>query len=85
MTAALEPWCNPQGPVLEWMALSHLLWEPESTGMLSIRENCKLSKNTEIQEKSGLESRTRLIRWMQKHKMPLDASVLDIGNWRFPG
>lgn len=47
--------------------------------MLSIRENCKLSKNTEIQEKSGLESRTRLIRWMQKHKIPLDASVLDIG------
>lgn len=22
---------------------------------------------------------TRLIRWMQKHKIPLDASVLDIG------
>ncbi|KAB0375470.1 hypothetical protein FD755_012113 [Muntiacus reevesi] len=25
----------------------------------------------------GEESRTRLIRWMQKHKIPLDASVLD--------
>ena len=29
----------------------------ESTGTLSVRENCKLSKNTEIQEKSGLEKR----------------------------
>uniref|UniRef100_A0AC11EI58 EEF1A lysine methyltransferase 2 n=1 Tax=Ovis aries TaxID=9940 RepID=A0AC11EI58_SHEEP len=27
----------------------------------------------------GEESMTRLIRWMQKHKIPLDASVLDIG------
>ncbi|XP_014649546.1 PREDICTED: protein-lysine N-methyltransferase METTL10 isoform X2 [Ceratotherium simum simum] len=27
----------------------------------------------------GEESMNRLIRWMQKHKIPLDASVLDIG------
>ncbi|XP_052052735.1 EEF1A lysine methyltransferase 2 isoform X6 [Apodemus sylvaticus] len=27
----------------------------------------------------GEESMSRLIRWMQKHKIPLDASVLDIG------
>ncbi|XP_040110717.1 EEF1A lysine methyltransferase 2 isoform X2 [Oryx dammah] len=27
----------------------------------------------------GEESMTRLIRWMQKHKIPLDAPVLDIG------
>ncbi|XP_057590952.1 EEF1A lysine methyltransferase 2 isoform X2 [Hippopotamus amphibius kiboko] len=27
----------------------------------------------------GEESMTRLIRWMQKHKIPLDTSVLDIG------
>ncbi|KAM5272481.1 EEF1A lysine methyltransferase 2 [Ctenodactylus gundi] len=27
----------------------------------------------------GEESMTRLIRWIQKHKIPLDASVLDIG------
>uniref|UniRef100_A0A286Y0J2 EEF1A lysine methyltransferase 2 n=1 Tax=Cavia porcellus TaxID=10141 RepID=A0A286Y0J2_CAVPO len=27
----------------------------------------------------GEESMTRLIRWMEKHKIPLDASVLDIG------
>ncbi|XP_053440139.1 EEF1A lysine methyltransferase 2 isoform X5 [Nycticebus coucang] len=27
----------------------------------------------------GEESMNRLIRWMRKHKIPLDASVLDIG------
>ncbi|XP_045438155.1 EEF1A lysine methyltransferase 2 isoform X4 [Pipistrellus kuhlii] len=27
----------------------------------------------------GEESMNRLIRWMQKHKIPMDASVLDIG------
>uniref|UniRef100_A0A9L0IXI6 EEF1A lysine methyltransferase 2 n=1 Tax=Equus asinus TaxID=9793 RepID=A0A9L0IXI6_EQUAS len=27
----------------------------------------------------GEESMNRLIRWMQKHKIPLDASLLDIG------
>ncbi|XP_047408139.1 EEF1A lysine methyltransferase 2 isoform X5 [Sciurus carolinensis] len=27
----------------------------------------------------GEESMNRLIKWMQKHKIPLDASVLDIG------
>nr|XP_034379679.1 EEF1A lysine methyltransferase 2 isoform X3 [Arvicanthis niloticus] len=27
----------------------------------------------------GEESMNRLIRWMQKHKIPLDAAVLDIG------
>ena len=32
----------------------------ESTGTLYVRENCKLSKNTEIQEKSGLEKRVGL-------------------------
>ncbi|KAK7824240.1 hypothetical protein U0070_001711 [Myodes glareolus] len=30
-------------------------------------------------EQFGEESMNRLIRWMQKHKIPLDASVLDIG------
>ena len=60
MTVALEPWCGPQGAVLEGKALSHLPWEPESIGRLSIRENCKLSKNTEIQAKSGLKKRVGL-------------------------
>lgn len=32
-------------------------WGPESTGMLSLRESCKLFKNMEIQEKSGVEKR----------------------------
>ncbi|XP_053452384.1 EEF1A lysine methyltransferase 2-like [Nycticebus coucang] len=31
----------------------------------------------------GEESMNRLIRWMRKHKIPLDASVLDIGNGVF--
>lgn len=30
-------------------------WGPESTGMLSMRENCKLPKNMEIWEKSSLK------------------------------
>ncbi|KAB0400940.1 hypothetical protein E2I00_004680, partial [Balaenoptera physalus] len=39
--------------VLERMTSPRLYWTPESIGMLSVRENCKLSKNMEIQEKSG--------------------------------
>ena len=39
--------------VLERMTSPRLYWAPESIGMLSVRENCKLSKNMEIQEKSG--------------------------------
>ncbi|KAF7474815.1 Hypothetical predicted protein [Marmota monax] len=62
------------------MASSRQHWGPEGIGMLSLRENCKLFKIMEIQGKSGLgKSMNRLIKWMQKRKIPLDASVLDIG------
>lgn len=32
-----------------------------------------------VSNRFGEESMNRLIRWMQKHKIPLDASILDIG------
>lgn len=48
---------GPRGAVPEGMALPRRRWGPESIGMLSMRENYKLSKNMEIQEKSGLEKK----------------------------
>lgn len=36
-------------------------------------------KQFSVPDRFGEESMNRLIRWMQKYKIPLDASVLDIG------
>lgn len=38
-----------------------------------------LSNGFSVSNRFGEESMNRLIRWMQKREIPLDASVLDIG------